>query len=243
MDTVRGFILTISLKKVNIKLDAFERIESFKEKCISIFSERLKCIVLTGSFAKGDYNQSSDIDVWVIMNKFTTDDLFKICDIIKEIPGINEMNVQSTDIDEIKSKPFRRELNPIQLYLDGVIVFGNLPEYNPYYSEIRNYILSICVQVIMSSRHYITADESEESLSKGRLLKYVVKPLSWVLRYKSYIKTGIFPRTFPDLERGLNDEHEIKLIKIYEEMLIGKFKGSYKNVNLECINCAESILT
>jgi len=132
------------------------------------------------------------------------------------------------------TKPFKNCFSPVQLYVDGIVLHGKLPSYIPYNSEIRNYAASIASEVFMSSRHYITAGESEENLSAGRLLKWVIKPLSWVFRYNVLLKSSLFPRTFKDLAMYTSDEKELKIIGAYMEILNRKFEGSFIFLNELC---------
>ena len=204
-------IRLISLKKASIEMVPDDKLVSIKQSLVNVFGSELNAVVLTGSYAKGDYHSESDIDLWGIFS-----------------------SLQIIASDELLTKPFKKCFSPVQLYVDGIVLHGKLPSYIPYNSEIRNYSASIASEVFMSSRHYITAGESEENLFAGRLLKWVIKPLSWVFRYNVLLKSSLFPRTFKDLAMYTSDEKELQIIDAYTEILNRKFKGSFISLNELC---------
>lgn len=50
----------------NLPVNVQESIDKFVEECSNILGDRLKKIILYGSYARGDYNKSSDIDILVL---------------------------------------------------------------------------------------------------------------------------------------------------------------------------------
>jgi predicted nucleotidyltransferase len=155
----------------------FEKIESFKSKCVSSFGERLECLVLTGSYARGDYTPQSDIDLWVLIKNLSLKDIQKVGKIVSEIPKPPEINPQCTSIAEMGNDAFKDEFNPIQLYVDGIVIHGSLPGPVPSFSAVMSYASSIAAFALMSARHYLAVKETEESLSRGKLLKWVIRPV------------------------------------------------------------------
>ncbi|HMQ80538.1 MAG TPA: nucleotidyltransferase domain-containing protein [Ignavibacteria bacterium] len=228
------FTLLISLKKASIEMFPDDKLVSIKQSLVNLFGSELNAIVLTGSYAKGDYHSESDIDLWVILGSLEINDLKEIAEIMKKNARKPEINIQCITSDELLTNSFKKFFSPVQLYVDGIVLHGKLPSYIPYNSEIRNYSASIASEVFMSSRHYITAGESEENLSAGRLLKWVIKPLSWVFRYNVLLKSSLFPRTFEDLTMYTSDEKELKIIGAYTEILDRKFNGSFISLNELC---------
>lgn len=228
------FTLLISLKKASIEMFPDDKLVSIKQSLVNLFGSELNAIVLTGSYAKGDYHSESDIDLWVILGSLEINDLKEIAEIMKKNARKPEINIQCITSDELLTNSFKKCFSPVQLYVDGIVLHGKLPSYIPYNSEIRNYSASIASEVFMSSRHYITAGESEENLSAGRLLKWVIKPLSWVFRYNVLLKSSLFPRTFEDLTMYTSDEKELKIIGAYTEILDRKFNGSFISLNELC---------
>lgn len=53
-------------KKVNKK--ALKILEEVKERCSLLFKDKLQDVYLYGSYARGDYNKYSDVDIFVTLN-------------------------------------------------------------------------------------------------------------------------------------------------------------------------------
>lgn len=238
MATIPASTLSTSLKRESIEVPPDDKIISFRNSVIDAFGSKLDSVVLTGSYAKGDYTTGSDIDIWMIFSSLNIQDLKQVSVFLKEYSESPEINLQCVSAEELLAKPFKKWFSPVQLYIDGIVIHGMLPQYLPYNSEIRNYAASIAVEVVMSARHYISSGENEESLAEGRLLKWVLKPLSWVLRYNIFMRNSIFPRNFDDLLRLTIDKNELEIIEVYSEILNGSFMGSYKQLNILCHNAA-----
>lgn len=220
-----------------------DRIISVKNKIIDLFGNKIVAIVLTGSYAKGDYTPKSDIDIWIIFDNLQIKDLKQVSDYLNLNQEISEVNLQCVTGKELINNPFRKRFNPVQIYIDGIILYGKLPPYIPYNSEIRNFALSIAAEVLLSSRHYITTNESEDSLAAGKLLKWVIKPLSWVFRYNVLLRCSIYPRNFEYLIKHTVDNEDRIIIEKYREIIDGTFKDSYIFLNELCHEKAINILT
>jgi predicted nucleotidyltransferase len=238
MDMIPGYILMINLKRVSIDLSPDIKIDQFRNSCIKIFGDEIAAVVLTGSYAKGDFTPKSDIDIWVIFNELKLSILKEIASIIRKNSGLPEINAQCITTNELLTESFRKCFSPVQIYVDGIVLYGRLPEYQPYNSEIKNYALAIAVEVFMGARHYITTGESEESLASGRLVKWVIKPLTWVFRYNILLSGSDFPRNMDNLLKNSKNENEIKIINAYKELLECNYKGSFRELNELCCETA-----
>lgn len=238
MATIRVSTHLTSLKSASIEVLPDDKIISLRNCAIDTFGSKLDSVVLTGSYAKGDYTPRSDIDIWMIFSSLNIQDLKQATVLVENFCETPEINIQCVSAEELLTKPFKKWFSPVQIYVDGIVLHGKLPPYLPYNSEIRNYAASIAVEVFMSARHYISIGEKEESLAAGRLLKWVLKPLSWVLRYNILLRNSIFPRNFDDLLRFTIDKSELEIIEEYSEILDGSFRGSYKQLNILCHDAA-----
>lgn len=78
------FTLLISLKKASIEMFPDDKLVSIKQSLVNLFGSELNAIVLTGSYAKGDYHSESDIDLWVILGSLEINDLKEIAEIMKK---------------------------------------------------------------------------------------------------------------------------------------------------------------
>jgi len=219
-----------------------ELIDLFLDRCRQAFGPRLECIILTGSYARGEQSPQSDIDLWVFINKLNVQDLEQVGAIIKQIGNRPELNPQCTSFAEFQTAAFKNQFTHAQFYLDGKVLFGELPKPAPTQSEIASTASSIAAMVLMSARHYITVNESGESLAKGRLQKWVLKPLMWSLRYRCYSISKNYPRTLDELYAALQEPIEKFLVETYRKLLMNEFSSSYMKIVMKAEGVARRIL-
>lgn len=100
--------------------------------------ESLLMVYLTGSYARGDAHDDSDLDVFCIFNNINKDVLETVgfCARNTSIPyNVLEINTQSLSINEYKSKIFEdwseyavTELNSVLLYGEELVEINNINE-------------------------------------------------------------------------------------------------------------------
>ena len=97
-------------------------INEFIEKCSKILGDSLKQIILYGSYARGDYNKDSDIDI-MILTTLADDELYKyfvkISDMAYDIEAENDFNIT---------------LSPV---LKNINKFNYWNEVMPYYMNVK----------------------------------------------------------------------------------------------------------
>jgi predicted nucleotidyltransferase len=204
-----------------------ERIESFVKQMSAGFGSRLKCIVLTGSHARGDALPSSDIDTWVFLDDVHQADLSAIGQIVQQLGPGPEVNPQCTSFTEVRSGTFRDQFSPIQLHMDGLIIHGELDLPQPSPKDLLRQAGAIAAFVMMSARHYVTVRETEERLARGKLQKWVLKPLMWALRYEASWREDLYPRTLPDLSKAAFSPEAVRLVGVYQQLLENRFSGPW----------------
>lgn len=157
---------------------------------VSALKNRLgECLVmvyLTGSYARGDANDNSDLDVFCIFSTINQYVLEAVghCARNTSIPyDLLEINTQSLSVDEYKSKIFEEwseyavtELNSVLLYGEQLVEIENINE------KIQLSYKKNLANIIMSIRHYICVDEPKELLTHKKISAYILKPLMFALR-------------------------------------------------------------
>jgi predicted nucleotidyltransferase len=197
----------------------FKKIELFKSKCVSAFGERLECLVLTGSYARGDYTPQSDIDIWVFVENLSIEDVIAVSKMVAEIGKPPDINPNCASFEELNSFPLRDQFDPAQLYIEGRIICGSLPEPSPTPAEIKKYALSVAAFGLMLARHYIAAGETEESLAKNKYVKWSYQPLIWAYRCKAYLKSSVYPRNLEDLRNALTGADQKEIVNVYSQII------------------------
>ena len=181
----------------NNLLDIYiNRINEFSDKnLISIF--------LTGSFARGEATENSDLDVWCIFNEFNTNILIKIGDISRNLP-INydklEINSQCMTIKEFNSNFFSKYLSYPIIYFEGVLLFGDdIAKKHMQDIDVENTYKGFLAEILLSIRHYISVNEPIEKLTHHKIKTWVLKPLMFALRLERYLYKKEYPLKIDDL--------------------------------------------
>lgn len=212
-------------------IDVPDKAISFKSKVLGQFGPRIKCLILTGSHARGDSREDSDIDLWLIFDEVRIDDLRELGNIVTSLaagPGTSaEINAQCATFDELKSRVFTEQFSPVQLYCEGIILHGKLDLSKPTKEELLTECGRIASFVLMGARHYISVQESETSLQQGRVEKWILNPLMWALRYEILANTNVYARTLDDLLLATSSNRMSSLINLRKELLRCKYAGPY----------------
>lgn len=105
-------------------------IEEFTNKVKLLLGDRVKRIILYGSYARGDYNKDSDIDIMILTDlNFEEIEKYrdKISDIAYDIEEDNDFNITLSPL--VKNiDNYNKRINVIPFYMnvqrDGVILNG-----------------------------------------------------------------------------------------------------------------------
>lgn len=224
-----------TIPKNNVIFDYEKVINEFVSFLKEKQSDNLACVFLSGSFARGDANIGSDLDLFCLFNEF---DGTVMTDVARathsvSIPYDNlEINAQCLSVDEFCSDGFgdwgkgEYELRKI----DSVLIYGEFPVIYgaPTLCEICKKYAS---EILMSIRHYLCVDEPVEKLTHAKIKTFILKPLTFALRIERYINTGIYPLTAVDLISAYSDNRKI-LVEYYlnEQTFSIDVKNNHKSV-------------
>lgn len=173
----------------------------------------LLMVYLTGSYARGDANEHSDLDVFCIFNTINQYVLETVgfCARNTSIPyDVLEINTQSLSVDEYNSKIFEdwseyavTELNSVLLYGEQLVEINNINE------KVQISYKKSLANILMSIRHYICVDEPKELLTYKKITTYILKPLMFALRQERFCATGVYPLTTEQLLESYQDNNRI----------------------------------
>ena len=114
----------------NLPTQIDDVIQEFIKGVKSILGERLKKIILYGSYARGDYNDSSDIDI-MILTDLSDDEIIKyrdkIWDYAYDIEWNNNFNIMlSPIVKNINKYNQRKVIVPFYMNVqkEGVVLCG-----------------------------------------------------------------------------------------------------------------------
>lgn len=191
--------------------------ENVIKEFITQLKERLgDCFVmayLTGSYARGDATEHSDLDVFCIFKTINQEVLQTVgyCAQHTSVPyEVLEINSQCMSVQEYRSHVFEHwteyavtDLNGVLLYGEEIVAIEELRE------QIEISYRKALVDILMGIRHYICVDEPKEKLTYKKLKTYILKPLMFALRQERFCKTGEYPLSNQDLLNAYDNEYKI----------------------------------
>jgi predicted nucleotidyltransferase len=213
--------------------------ETVLKKFISELENRLgDCLLmvyLTGSYARGDANDNSDLDVFCIFRVINQYVLETVGHCARNMPisyDVLEINTQSLSVDEYKSKIFEdwseyavTELNSVLLYGEQIVDVSDINE------KIQLSYKKNLANILMSIRHYICVDEPKELLTHEKITTYILKPLTFALRQERFCSTGIYPLSIENLlESYQNDNRKMVEYFINQEKFETDILSNHKEV-------------
>lgn len=114
----------------NLPINIQQTINKFVKECNKILGNRLKKIILYGSYARGDYNNSSDIDI-MILTDLTDDEIVeyrhKIYDIAFDIEFDNKF--------DITLSPLLKNIDKFNYWLQALPFYMNVQKEGVVLSE------------------------------------------------------------------------------------------------------------
>ena len=171
-------------------------------ECQTAFGERLKYVGLQGSYLRGEAPEGSDIDVMVILDRFSVEDMVLYRDILKKI-GFFEKSCGF-----ICGKEEMQRWNPLevcQLRHTTKDLFGVLTDFLP--SATRedeiNYVKFSLGNLYHEICHrYIHADRDKNV----RKFRDTCKSVFYLIQNLHYLETGSFVLTKQKLKEAVSPE-------------------------------------
>ncbi|MCL2638263.1 MAG: nucleotidyltransferase domain-containing protein [Oscillospiraceae bacterium] len=200
----------------NVSWDYKGSINTFVSELNEAEQNNVVSVFLTGSYARGEAAENSDLDIWCVFKQLNSGILSKVGLISQKLSVVcrqTELNPQCLTLDEFNSSCFSKFLTYPIIYFEAVLLFGeNIAVRAIRKEEADKIYKEFLAEVLLSIRHYITVNESEEKLTFQKIKTWVLKPLMFALRLERYSFTNQYPLTIKDL---LNAYTEPPLSVIY----------------------------
>lgn len=219
----------------NVSHDYTTVLHEFVSLLLDKLGNRVAMIYLTGSYARGDATDYSDLDVFCIFDSIDETVLTSVafCVHNTSIPYDQlPINTKCMSVDEYKHKYFENWSEAAIVELNSVLIYGDELVNIPNPKEVVEVLYKkYLVEIIMGARHYICVDKPKEKLTHDRIKTYVLKPLMFALRLERFCKTGVYPLSTNDLLAAYNDENKI-LIEYFidKDKLIKDIEKNHTNV-------------
>ncbi len=184
-------------------------------ECRIAFSDRLLYVGLQGSYLRGEANENSDIDIMVILNRFSVEDMDVYRTILKRIGHYEK------SCGFICGKDDMERWNPLevcQLQHTTKDLLGRLSDYLP--SATRqdeiNYVKLGVGNLYHELCHRYTHSDREKNIRK---LRDSGKALFFLIQNLVYLETGVFAATKHELKTLVSEEDRemLSLAELPEE--------------------------
>lgn len=186
-------------------------LEIFTEKILHIYGSRLHFFGIQGSYGRGEQKKESDIDVVVIIDRMTFDDLKSYRDMLEVMENRELICGFVAGKDELSGW---EKSDLLQLYLDTKPIIGSLEYLKPMFShkDIYQSVLNGACNLYHACSHNFLHSRSITTL------KELYKSACFTIRMKYYMKKGEYVSSLNDIAECVSyDEAEIlniaKIIK------------------------------
>lgn len=167
------------------------------------FGQRIWFVGLQGSFGRGEATEKSDIDMVVILDEVTIDDVRSYHDMLNLLPNREQMCGFFSGKNELRNW---EASDLFQFYYDTAPIYGSLDELLTVLDDaaVKRAIKIGACNVYHGCVHNMLFDKSEE------ILKGLYKAASFVVQAIAFRETGRYIRLQRDLlEVTSGDEREI----------------------------------
>lgn len=188
-------------------MDAFEWARGLAEKLQVEFGERIAFIGLQGSRARGEAREDSDVDVVVLLDAMTVDDLERCRMLVESMPRSELACGFVASVDVLAAWP-RHEL--FQFYNDTVPIYGALPHIAPFTRDDAMEAARIGASGIYHAACHAIVFDGEAAVG---VFESLFKNAFFVLQALQFARTGAYPRTKAELSELL-DGDEARILEV-----------------------------
>ncbi len=172
-----------------------------------IYHERLLYVGLQGSYLRGEATEQSDIDIMVVIDNISVDDLDEYRKAICSLEGYDKSCGFICGIEELQN------WNPLEichLLYSTKDYFGKLADLIPQYTEadVRNFVkMSLCNLYHEICHRYIHASK-EKNIEN---IPYTYRSVFFILQNLHYLNSGRFINTKKELLEVLSGKDKLIL--------------------------------
>lgn len=159
------------------------------------FGNRLLYVGLQGSYLRGDATENSDIDVVVIIEELSAQDLFLYKNVISEFDSVEKSCGFICGREELQ------KWNPLEMcnFLYGTRdYYGRIADFLPQYTreDVINFVKLSVGNLYHEICHRYIHSDMKKNVAK---LPYAYKNVFFILQSMYYLRTGIFYATKKEL--------------------------------------------
>jgi len=213
-----------------MSFDVNKWIDELVSKLKAAFGKRLLFAGLQGSYRRGEAKPASDIDVVVILDELSLDDLKKYRGIIDSMPENKKACGFISGRSQINNWP---KIDIFQFKNDTRAVLGTLDGLVPVVEkkDIEDYVKTSCANLYHMTVHCYLYDRNTD------ILKQISKSLFFLFQAVNFLRTGRYAPSRKELcvllpeeekemlQTGLDSLSEPEIEKFYDKLIRYFSKG------------------
>ena len=187
---------------------------AYQDAVLALFGGRVVCAGLQGSYARGEADETSDIDAVLVLDRLDSDDLTCYRGLVANLPYAERMCGFVSGKAELLAWD-AAEL--VGFYFDTICFLGDLAFLQDRVTADaakRSVHLSAC-SLYHSLCH--AAVFEEKPLSPAAISKAAF----FIMRTQRYIETGVYPTRLSQLLPGLDSEERALLLPLQKDVAFG----------------------
>ena len=183
-------------------IDLNDYLRNLISECSSVFGDRLLYMGLQGSYLRGEANENSDIDIMILLDRFSVEDMDAYRAILQKTGCFEKSCGFICGRDEMM------RWNPLEIYQlkhTTKDIYGSLSDYLPDASredEIKYVQLSLGNLYHELCHRYIHADRKKNSMN----FRGTCKGLFFLIQNLNYLESGTFVLTKRELKKLVSEE-------------------------------------
>lgn len=215
-------------------METMRLMKAIEDRAIEIFGDRLICLGLRGSFARGEATIDSDIDAVLILDTVSMDDLYQYREILKWLHHSDRVSGFVAGKEEL-SKWDRTEL--FQFCMDTEVIYGSLDFAKNLVTvdDVRSAVRRGACNLYQKAVHGMLHKPNMAPMAK------LYKAAFFVLQMHYYVKTGLFIRSHRELaECVTGNERQI----VYDAMALrdGSESDGFENLASRMIDFSSDLI-
>ncbi len=217
-------------------IDLNDYLQKLLSECSSVFGDRLLYLGLQGSYLRGEANANSDIDIMILIDRFSVKDMDAYRDILQKI-GCFEKSCGF-----ICGKDEMMRWNPLeinQLKHTTKDIHGVLLDYLPNVSredDIKHVKLSLGNLYHELCHRYVHADRKKNDLE----FRGTCKRLFFLIQNLYYLESGAFVSSKRELKKLVSEEDR-EMLSMADQQDDYDFNKAFSSVFKWCQNAFRRI--
>lgn len=195
-------------------IDIYSWLDAFVESMSNSFGSRVVCIGLQGSYGRGEATEESDLDVVVIFDRLTCDDIETYRALLDQMPEREKLCGFISGKEELERW---EPADLFQFYFDTTPVHGSLDFLKTQISReaVRRAVRIGAGNIYHGCVHNMLHEKSEE------LLRELYKSAAFVVQAVHYLHSGVYVKRHKELQRILTGR-EKEIMDVYMALRQGE---------------------